>query len=301
MTDGAISEATLRLSNDVFRSLVDAFAKARFFEMPRLDTKNVWVDVDVVTVSYRDENRMHEVLDINRKLPQLTELEQQLLKAVDIQRFIKPSLETYRFLVAAGWSPADSRETALASAACARDEASVLFLLDHGARASENILVAAAGCDDKPAPDIVRLLLDRSAPTAPPAVLGRMLVAASGASYADASGDTRTVGLLLDRGADVNFHDFETGETPLIRAAGNNTRSTIEWLLSRGAKADAADRSGRTALMYAAERCRDQAVADLLKRGADVKVVDRQGNTALSLARGVSEECARVRSQLQGR
>jgi hypothetical protein len=42
-------------------------------------------------------------------------------------------------------------------------------------------------------------------------------------------------------------------------------------------------------------------VPDLLKAGADAKAVDRQGKTAFNLARAVSPECARVRSQLQGR
>jgi hypothetical protein len=302
MTNGAVSEATLPLSGEAFRKLVDAFTKAQFFEIPRLDTQHTWFDDDVVTVAYRDQNRMHEVVDVNRRLPALNEVERQLLEAVNIQRFINPSLETYRSLVAAGWSPAGSRELALGSAARARDDASVVLLLDHGARPSEAILLAAMVPDDggPASPAVARLLLSRGA-TVPAIILGRMLVAASGVGYAGPSGDTRVPALLLERGADANFQDFETGDTPLIRAAANNRRPTVALLLSRGAKIDAADRAGRTALMQAAERCRDQMVPDLLKAGADAKAVDRQGKTAFNLARAVSPECARVRSQLQGR
>jgi hypothetical protein len=292
--DGAVSRATLPLRDEDFRNLVDAFTKAKFFEIPRIDPHAPAVDVDKVTVTYRDQDRMHEVIDRDRKIPQLKALEELIRNTVGFKRFWKVSLDTYKTLVAAGWSPAGSDESALAIAAGAGDEASVQFLLDHGAHLTEATLVEASYGGPTPGLlDVVRLLLKRSDPV-PAMVLGRMLIAASA--------NAPLAELLVARGADVNFADFDTGETPLIHAARSGVRPVVEMLLARGAGINASDRNGRTALMNAAGRCYVEVVSDLLKAGANPQAVDPKGKTAFALAQGpAAEGCARVRTLLGGR
>ena len=53
--------------------------------------------------------------------------------------------------------------------------------------------------------------------------------------------------LFLDAGADVN-QSTSTGETPLHAAAARDGGQIVRYLVSRGAKLDAKDKSGRTAL-----------------------------------------------------
>jgi ankyrin repeat protein len=53
--------------------------------------------------------------------------------------------------------------------------------------------------------------------------------------------------LFLDAGADVN-QSTNTGETPLHAAAARDGGQIVRYLVSRGAKLDAKDKSGRTAL-----------------------------------------------------
>jgi hypothetical protein len=292
--DGAVSRATLPLREEDFRNLVDAFTKAKFFEIPRIDPHAPAVEVDKVTVTYRDQDRMHEVIDRDRKIPQLQALEELIRNTVGFKRFWKVSFDTYKTLVAAGWSPAGSDESALAIAAGAGDEASVQFLLDHDARLTEATLVEASYGSPTPGLlDVVRLLLKRAAPL-PATVLGRMLIAASA--------NAPVAELLVDRGADVNSADFDTGETPLMRAACCGVRPVVGMLLARSAETNASDRNGRTALMGAAARCYGDVVSDLLTAGANPKTVDRKGKTAFDLAQGpVDKACADVRNLLGGR
>ena len=62
----------------------------------------------------------------------------------------------------------------------------------------------------------------------------------------------RELGLLLDRGGNVNAAD-SYGTTPLMMAAGSPRAhaGTVKLLLERGARVDARDRDGRTALDWA--------------------------------------------------
>src|SRR5262249_25540378 len=46
-----------------FRELVQAFHRAGFFGIPRLDRSRLYTDVPVIRVTYRDDRRIHEVVD----------------------------------------------------------------------------------------------------------------------------------------------------------------------------------------------------------------------------------------------
>ncbi|KAJ1336136.1 ankyrin repeat domain-containing protein 50 [Microdochium nivale] len=58
--------------------------------------------------------------------------------------------------------------------------------------------------------------------------------------------------LLLDAGADIEYDDFEYGQTPLLRAAANGRPDYLALLLSRGADVGVRDRVGRSVLQLAA-------------------------------------------------
>ncbi|KAA0166638.1 hypothetical protein FNF27_07469 [Cafeteria roenbergensis] len=64
-------------------------------------------------------------------------------------------------------------------------------------------------------------------------------------------GHESTVGLLLDRGADVEARE-EDGWTAVMVAASNGHESTVELLLDRGADVTATNADGETALCVAA-------------------------------------------------
>lgn len=60
------------------------FHDAGFFRIPRTDPKRIFEDVTVVRLTYRDERRIHEVVDARRQIPRLTELEKRMKAATDV-------------------------------------------------------------------------------------------------------------------------------------------------------------------------------------------------------------------------
>lgn len=96
-------------------------------------------------------------------------------------------------------------------------------------------------------------------------------------------GDIEMVSKALDNGVDVNIR-YESGETPLMIAAGVGQKDIVELLLSKGADVNAKGGIfGRTALMNAALNCYKEIAELLLAQGADVNVRNNNGGTALSL------------------
>jgi ankyrin repeat protein len=294
-----------RIPEAKFLELVRAFHDAYFFDIPRLDTKYVWHDVDTSILTYRDARRVHETVDRNRQLPRLTHLEKQFHEAADVDRFLTPSVDLYQQLFASGWdinTLGADHENALISAVDARSLDSVRFLLEHGATASKKALLASAYSDNV---EIVKLVLaarktDMKSPEA------RRLVVSSARS-------AEITRFLVTKGADVNSRDPESGETPLIAAVGrsldnvrfllskgadpnatdNSGRSAlwsavvnetnsgfISLLAELGANVNAQDSSGRTALMYASDMCRYWHIKALLAAGADPSIADNTGRTA---------------------
>ncbi|XP_058518672.1 SH3 and multiple ankyrin repeat domains protein 2 isoform X2 [Ochotona princeps] len=87
---------------------------------------------------------------------------------------------------------------------------------------------------------------------------------------------------MLDRGLDPNFHDLETGETPLTLAAQlDDPTEVIKALRNGGAHLDFRAKDGMTALHRAA-RCRNAAaLKTLLELGASPDYKDSYGLTPL--------------------
>lgn len=294
-----------RVPEAKFLELVRAFQDAHFFDIPRLNTKYAVFDAGIVKLTYKDERRIHETVDVGRELPRLTQLEKQVRDAAEVDRFLKPSVALYQELLGSGWDVntlGEDHENALISAVSSGDLASVRFLLQHGATVSKHALLASAFTDNV---GIVKLLLavrntDMKSPE------GRRLLVTAARS-ADI---TR---FLLEKGANVNSRDPETGETPLMAAVGS--LDSFKLLLARGADVNATDNSGnsalrsatvmetntgfitllgehganvnaqdssgRTALMDASDMCRDWEIKALLAVGADPSIVDKTGRTAL--------------------
>ncbi|MBI3862428.1 MAG: ankyrin repeat domain-containing protein [Planctomycetia bacterium] len=94
-------------------------------------------------------------------------------------------------------------------------------------------------------------------------------------------GNSERLPAFLTGGGDVNTRDSD-GNTPLILAALYSKPDVVEFLLKKGADANAANRAGATALIRAAT---DPAKARLLlDAGAKAQVRTELGNTPLILA-----------------
>lgn len=96
----------------------------------------------------------------------------------------------------------------------------------------------------------------------------------------------QSVSILVDRGANVNFADPLTGETPLLVAMDNEYWSMMELLLFRGADPNFVDPlTGNTPLMVAIYERNWTAAALLVAHGADEDLANpRDGQTAWLIA-----------------
>jgi ankyrin repeat protein len=113
------------------------------------------------------------------------------------------------------------------------------------------------------------------------------------------SGDTATMRMLLQYGADPNLPTL-AGTTPLMAAAGVNwvvaqtyTESPqarldgVKLCLELGADVNATNSMGLTALLGAANRGSNDIIELLVDRGARLDIKDREGRTPLRWAEGV--------------
>ena len=69
-----------------------------------------------------------------------------------------------------------------------------------------------------------------------------------------------------------------------LNASWKGQTETVALLLEKGADVNAMDNDGITALMWTTKYGRTEIVKILLERGADVLAVDQYGDTALSMA-----------------
>jgi uncharacterized protein len=96
--------------------------------------------------------------------------------------------------------------------------------------------------------------------------------------------------MLLEKGADVNARNCESGSTALIETVIFNEWEMFKLLLEKKANVNAQNYSGLTALMYAAESLKVDMLKELLKAGANVNIRDGFGFTALGRASRYSNE-----------
>ena len=97
--------------------------------------------------------------------------------------------------------------------------------------------------------------------------------------------DYATLRSLLQKGANVNTRDYDSGATPLYLASSMKDVVMVTFLLDSQAKTDLAVRtSGETPLM-AAVRLRSRDIVNMLiSQSADLNIKDRNGETALHKA-----------------
>jgi serine/threonine-protein phosphatase 6 regulatory ankyrin repeat subunit B len=101
----------------------------------------------------------------------------------------------------------------------------------------------------------------------------------NGAEYVDTlmwlikKGDTEIVSMLLKKGANVNAKD-KNGCTALIQASRNGHTDIVGMLLEKGVYVNAKDKYGWTALMKASWHGHTETVAMLVDNGADMTVRD---------------------------
>jgi cytohesin len=101
--------------------------------------------------------------------------------------------------------------------------------------------------------------------------------------YAAQGGHAALVGLLLDRGAQINRPNI-IGETALHYAAAAKHPETAALLAARGASLTARTERGATPLRLAVAFDRVPNMKLLLERGSDAREVDRGGETLLHIA-----------------
>jgi len=258
-----------------FRELVQALHDAGFFAIPRTDGHGINEDETVIRITYRDERRIHEVVDGGRHIPVVTSLENRLKTATEVDRYLKPSLALYRRLVDSGWDVntlGPDHQNALFSAVSFRDVESTRFLLEQGSKVTDETLDTAARTENV---EIFRLVVRSSQVKLTGKLGASMLWQAARGSKTD------LVRFLLDSGADVNSHGAGDGGTPLMSAANSGSFENARLLLSKGADANARDNSGRAALWYAAILDNTGLISLLAEHGADVNARDNEGQTAL--------------------
>jgi len=111
---------------------------------------------------------------------------------------------------------------------------------------------------------------------------------------------TQDVELLLSYGADINAISDEESHTAVMRAAMTWMPEALEFLISKGADVNLANKMGHTALMYVSGYLPDaspmnekwkqrpehlQIAKMLVDAGADISLKNKRGDTALDLAR----------------
>jgi ankyrin repeat protein len=261
-----------------FVELVQAFHDAGFFAIPRTDPSRIVQDATVFRLTYRDERRIHEVVDIERQIPQLTNLENRMKTATEVDRYFKPSVALYRRLMDSGWdinTLGPDHQNALFAAVMFSDLESTRFLLQHGSEVTDLTLDFAAMSENV---EILRLVVRASHAKLTGERGANMLGQAARGSKTD------LVQFLLDSGADVNSRGMGQGWTALVSAVNSGSHANTRLLLSKRADANARDNNGRGPLWYAATLENTGLITLLLEHGADVNARDNEGQTALMQA-----------------
>jgi ankyrin repeat protein len=173
----------------------------------------------------------------------------------------------------------------------ARDTEKVKLLLARGAevnaRAATGITPLMIAARYKSNMEVVRLLLQKGAK---PNVKQAVRNDASALFYAVMAGDAETAGALIAAGAKLDHPMKVLGTiptSPLVFAAMGDEARLVDFLISKGAAADAVDRDGLSALAWAVISNHVDTVQVLLARGARVNRVDNFGMTPLLYAASI--------------
>jgi ankyrin repeat protein len=138
----------------------------------------------------------------------------------------------------------------LADALKAKDTSLAATLIRKGANPNEQdaqgTTALMRACHFPDIPTAAFLLSHGVAPDKPRSPKGRTALMVACAYWCGLD----MVKLLVSHGAGVNLA-AEDGSTPLMLAAMNEKQDVVDYLLSKGAKADAKDAKGLTALDYA--------------------------------------------------
>ncbi|KAL6415570.1 hypothetical protein AUP68_02134 [Ilyonectria robusta] len=94
-------------------------------------------------------------------------------------------------------------------------------------------------------------------------------------------GHDEIVGLLVEKGADLEIECTIIGMTPLIWAAESRNEVAVKILLEKGVNIELSDDLGRMLLLWAAERGHEAVVKLLLEKGANIESSDDLGRMPL--------------------
>lgn len=98
--------------------------------------------------------------------------------------------------------------------------------------------------------------------------------------YAAMNNRLTIMGILLAKGANVNFASDVDGTTPLMYAAKSASLDAVKALLAQGAKIDAVDKIGSNVLHYAVLGGKKDVAEELIKR--EPKLLAQTTNVGLS-------------------
>lgn len=90
---------------------------------------------------------------------------------------------------------------------------------------------------------------------------------------------------LIEQGADINFQDSVSLQTPLYSTTYSMSRyDAFKYLVEQGANLDLQEIDGWTALHHAVWLDKNKMVTILVEKGADASIKDKKGRTAYDLA-----------------
>ena len=155
---------------------------------------------------------------------------------------------------------------------------------------------------------LVRLLHEHNASLDHPAVTSKGKPVLAPLHAAAAQGHTNVVRYMLDNGVEIeqprkSFHPHDTmtknfagsaGATALWLACGSGHVSTVQFLLARGARVDAADDAQMTPLHAACAAGHDEVARLLLDNGASINSLADGGTPLMSACAAGHAECVRV-------
>ena len=99
--------------------------------------------------------------------------------------------------------------------------------------------------------------------------------------------ETEVLGLLIERGANLDVRDYIHGETALFKAidtSDDDHNERVRMLIEAGANVNIRNIDGNTALMKEVEAGYEWAVTLLIEAGTDIEIKNNTGETALILA-----------------